>query len=104
MRHDLRVVYGGICLILERGCLGRLLGAHQDIRMLLLDHHESTFSLLRDEARHNFLSHVLCGVVQQFLKLHARETMNDVFLAPNGIRVLTLELVQFVFLLEHVFD
>lgn len=83
---------------------GRAMRAHENIRVLLFDHHEDAFPLLRDQACDDFLSHVFRGIVEKLLELHAREALDDVFFAPDGRRVLTLELVQLVLFLEHIFD
>jgi hypothetical protein len=73
-----------------------------DSWVLLLKRHENTFASFRYQASYNFLGYILGGVVEQLLKLKARELVDHVFLAADRGWVLSFKLIQLLFLLKHI--
>ena len=74
-------------------------------QFVLLGHFKSdkdSFSSFRYQTSNHFLSHILCWVVEQLLKLQTRELLDDLILSSNHHWILRLKLLVFVFLLEHV--
>ena len=67
-----------------------------------LEEAEDTFSAFRNQARHHLLSNILRRVIEELLKLQARELLNDSLLPPDGVRVMLLEKVRLFILLVIV--
>lgn len=73
-------------------------------RYLLLDRDQNSLSFSRNETSDHFLSHVLCRVVQELFKLEAREALDNLIFATDGLWVLLLKLIHSILFLVHVFD
>lgn len=65
---------------------------------------EYAFALSRDQALYYFLCHVFGGVVEQVFELEGSKLAYHVFFFANHQRVLSIELVEPLFLLEHVLN
>ena len=74
------------------------------IDLLHFECDEDSFSSLGYQTCDHLLSNILRWIVQQLLQLVTCELLNDLILSADHDRILRLELLIFVLLLEHVLD
>lgn len=94
-------------LLLLRNLVGGAAGRcvlHKLTSMLAFNQYEDALAFFGNQASYNFLSNILSRVIEQFLKLQAREAMDDFIFTLDSDRVLSIELIQSSLFLEHVFD